>query len=113
MGWLVYPRDICGVQANYQTSPEELIVIQTSIEADALAPVQSGKTRATLGVSGWQLLQQGSDLKVTYIVKVSLNGSIPSALVNMIATETPLCTGRARDVFNTSKLIFSLSYASC
>lgn len=34
-----------------------------------------------------------------YIVKIALNGSVPMPMVTMVATETPLCTGRARDVF--------------
>lgn len=29
---------------------------------------------------------QGDDLKVTYIVKIALNGSMPSALVSMIVS---------------------------
>merc|ERR1712080_716618 len=32
-------------------------------------------------------------------VQVALNGSIPSMLANAVANETPLCVGRARDVF--------------
>ena len=59
MGWLVYPRDIAGHQHNFISTSgkknEEIVVIQTSKENE-LAPEQSGKTRATLTVSGWQLL---------------------------------------------------------
>ncbi|KAM0756223.1 Bet v1-like protein [Meredithblackwellia eburnea MCA 4105] len=103
MGWLVYPRDIVGVQQNFKSKEfnQEITVIQTSVQEDELAPEQSGKTRATLSVSGWQLLPQGDDLKVTYIVKISLNGSMPLAMVSMVATETPLCTGRAKDVYES------------
>ncbi|KAL8283747.1 hypothetical protein RQP46_005542 [Phenoliferia psychrophenolica] len=103
MGWLVYPRDIVGVQKNFRSEGlnEEITVIQTSLEGSDLAPEMAGKTRATLTVSGWQLLPQGADLKVTYIVKISLNGSMPFAMVNMVATETPLCTGRAKAVYDT------------
>lgn len=42
---------------------------------------------------------EGKDLRVTYIVKIALNGSIPIAMVNMVALETPMCVGRARDVY--------------
>jgi hypothetical protein len=50
---------------------------------------------------------------VTYIVKVSLNGAIPSAVTKMIAAETPLCAGRARDVFNKSGSVSYLFCAPC
>lgn len=96
LSWIVYPRDIVGVQRNYRKDEEnqEIFVIQTSVQEDELAPEQSGKTRATLTVSGWHLKPQADGLKVTYIVKISLNGSIPSAMVNKIAMEIPSCIGR-------------------
>ncbi|GAA6004308.1 hypothetical protein JCM10207_000661 [Rhodosporidiobolus poonsookiae] len=103
LGWLIYPRDIVGVQQNHlraDGSPTgERLVVQTSIKEDELAPEQSGKTRATLVVSGWRFVPEGDNLRVTYVVNVKLNGSIPLALVAKIATETPLCTARARDAF--------------
>ena len=58
MGWLVYPRDIVGVQKNYggDVANGERTIIQTSVVEDELAPEQKGKTRATLKVSGWSLV---------------------------------------------------------
>jgi hypothetical protein len=55
------------VQKNYRSSGknEEILIVQTSVEEPELAPEQSGKTRATLTISGWQLLPQGDDLKVS------------------------------------------------
>lgn len=96
LSWIVYPRDIVGVQRNYRKDEEnqEIFVIQTSVQEDELAPEQPGKTRATLTVSGWHLEPQAEGLKVTYIVKISLNGSIPSAMVTKIAMEIPSCIGR-------------------
>ncbi|GEM06154.1 lipid-binding START containing protein [Rhodotorula toruloides] len=103
MGWLVYPRDIVGIQKNFHpedgSETSERMIVQTSIEEKGWAPEQKGKTRATLTVSGWRFTPVGDDLKVTYIVKIALNGSMPIAMVSMVATETPLCTGRARDVY--------------
>ncbi|GAA5922688.1 START domain-containing protein [Sporobolomyces koalae] len=101
MGWLVYPRDIVGIQKNYggETENGERMIVQTSVDEPELAPAQKGKTRATLQVSGWKLSPEGNNLRVTYVVNIALNGSIPSAMVSMLATETPLCTGRSRDVF--------------
>lgn len=58
MGWLVYPRDIVGIQRNYHpedgSEKGERMIIQTSIEEPEWAPEQKGKTRATLTVSGWR-----------------------------------------------------------
>lgn len=53
-------------------------MIQTSVVDDEVAPdfATESRTRATLTVSGWQLLQQGNNLKVTYVVKIALNGSV-------------------------------------
>ncbi|GAA5821901.1 hypothetical protein JCM10212_002452 [Sporobolomyces blumeae] len=100
MGWLVYPRDIVGVQRNYGTEVGgERTIIQTSVVEDETAPEQKGKTRATLKVSGWKLVPEGNNVRLTYIVNIALNGSIPYAMVSMVATETPLCTGRVRDVY--------------
>ncbi|KAK4050508.1 hypothetical protein OIO90_005091 [Microbotryomycetes sp. JL221] len=101
MGWLVWERDIVGAHKNYR-SDGEIKVVQVSIEEPESAPVQDRKTRATLTVSGWQLQQQSDgSLKVTYVVKIALNGSIPSAMVSKLAVEIPTCVGRAQKVFET------------
>lgn len=42
-------------------------------------------------------------LEVTYLVRTALNGSLPRAIVDKVASEIPLCAGRARDVFYNSK----------
>ncbi|BGP44728.1 hypothetical protein JCM10450v2_000542 [Rhodotorula kratochvilovae] len=103
MGWLVYPRDICGIQKNYHPADgdaqAERLIVQTSVQEDGWAPEQKGKTRATLTLSGWRLVPDGANLKVTYIVKIALNGSIPLPMVTMVATETPLCTGHGHAPF--------------
>jgi len=36
---------------------------------------------------------------VTYIFKIRLAGRLPNSVVSYATTETPLCTGRARDAF--------------
>lgn len=58
LGWLVYARDIAGAHKNYRSDKPggEICIVQTSVEEPEKAPEQSGKTRATLSVSGWQLL---------------------------------------------------------
>ncbi|KAI5477044.1 Lipid-binding START containing protein [Pseudohyphozyma bogoriensis] len=102
VSWLVYPRFLVAVTKTYREGGvgSEINLIQTSVEDPSIGE-QAGKTRATLYFGGWQLKPQGDDLAVTYVVRIALNGSIPMALVNQIAVETPLCTGHARDVFNS------------
>lgn len=58
VGWLVYPRDIVGVQKNIRSNElnQPIMVVQTSIVENELAPEQPGKTRANLDISGWELM---------------------------------------------------------
>ncbi|KWU46635.1 Bet v1-like protein [Rhodotorula sp. JG-1b] len=92
------PRDIVGVQKDFVEPDGTYIVVQTSIETD-LAQELPKTTRATLNLAGWQFKPEGANTRVVYLVQVALNGSIPSMLANAVANETPLCVGRARDVF--------------
>lgn len=46
---------------------------------------------------------------MTYLVRIGLNGSLPRSIVDKIASETPLCTARARDVYHSSDQPRSLS----
>lgn len=56
LGWIVGPRDLCGVQRIVREGKERLLIVQTSVVDDEMAEVQSGKTRADLKVAGWELL---------------------------------------------------------
>lgn len=67
LGWIVGPRDLCGVQKIYRErvtvegqEVERILIVQTSVVDDALAKVQDGKTRANLFIAGWELLCVGS-----------------------------------------------------
>jgi len=97
--YIASPRDIVGVQRNYTEEDGTLRMIQTSVTDLDAAPEQSGTTRADLVLSGWQFKPEGSDLRVTYIFKIRLAGRLPNSVVSYATTETPLCTGRARDAF--------------
>lgn len=104
--YFIWARDIVGVQENfYANNGDEITVIQTSVDDDDNLPdagsYQKSRTRATVEVSGWRILKKGNDTELTYVVKVHLNGSIPTSVVSMIATETPMCCGRVRDVHYT------------
>ncbi|CDS82234.1 uncharacterized protein SPSC_03054 [Sporisorium scitamineum] len=102
--YFVWARDIVGVQENiFSENGDKIQVIQTSVEADQYVDeagsYSKSRTRATLQVSAWDLTKQGNNTKLEYIVKIHLNGSLPTSVVSMVATETPMCVGRVRDVY--------------
>ncbi|KAK0547177.1 hypothetical protein OC846_004131 [Tilletia horrida] len=99
----VWARDIAGVQDNILTDDRsELRIIQTTVEDEENLPDAGSyalsRTRANLEYAGWQVKKQGDDVIATYIVKVHLNGSIPTSVAALVATETPLCVAKVRDV---------------
>ncbi|SJX61892.1 uncharacterized protein SRS1_12876 [Sporisorium reilianum f. sp. reilianum] len=102
--YFVWARDIVGVQENViSDGGDKIQVIQTSVDADQYVDeagsYSKSRTRATLEVSAWNLTKQGNDTKLEYVVKIHLNGSLPTSVVSMVATETPMCVGRVRDVY--------------
>lgn len=104
--YFIWARDIVGVQENfYADDLSNISVLQVSVTDDENLPeagsYQKSRTRATVDVSGWQIKQVGDDVELTYIVKVHLNGAIPTSVVSTIAAETPLCVARVRDVHYT------------
>ena len=128
------PRDIVGVQKDFVEPDGTYIVVQTSIETD-LAQELPKTTRATLNLAGWQFKcvhlplealpssimlmrfpffrPEGANTRVVYLVQVALNGSIPSMLANAVANETPLCVGRARDVFYKRMYLLQEWFGRC
>ncbi|KAJ1028543.1 hypothetical protein NDA16_001709 [Ustilago loliicola] len=102
--YFVWARDIVGVQENIiSDNGNRITVIQTSVDADQYideaGSYSKSRTRATLEVSAWVIVKQGNDTKLEYVVKIHLNGSLPTSVVSMVATETPMCVGRVRDVY--------------
>ncbi|PWN50864.1 Bet v1-like protein [Violaceomyces palustris] len=105
--YFIWARDIVGVQENQiKKDGDEIVVIQTSVSADQYVDeagsYSKSRTRATLDVSCWQLVKDGENCKVEYVVKIHLNGALPTSIVSTIATETPMCVARARDVYYTA-----------
>ncbi|SNX83070.1 uncharacterized protein MEPE_01776 [Melanopsichium pennsylvanicum] len=102
--YFVWARDIVGIQENtISNGGDRICVIQTSVNADQFVDdagsYSKSRTRATLEVSAWDLVKQGNHTKLEYVVKIHLNGSLPTSVVSMVATETPMCVGRVRDVY--------------
>lgn len=102
--YFIWARDICAVQESWW-SPEadEVTIIQVSVSDEEHLPVdgsyQKSRTRATVELSAWQVKKVDNGVKLTYVVKVHLNGQIPTSVVQMIALETPMCVGRVRDTY--------------
>lgn len=96
--FIASPRDIVGVQRDFVEEDGSALILQTSVETDRV-PKQSGLKRATLNLSGWHFRPEGTGIRITYILSISLGGMIPSAVVSMATTESPMCTGRARDAY--------------
>lgn len=104
--YFIWARDIVGVQENvYAHDGSEITVIQTSVtDEDNLPEAGSyakSRTRATVDVSAWRIAKKGDDVELTYVVKVHLNGAIPTSVVSIIANETPMCCAKVRDVHYT------------
>lgn len=105
--YFIWARDIVGVQENiHNADSSEISIIQVSVPDEENLPeagsYAKSRTRATVDLSGWSIKKKGeSDVELTYIVKVHLNGSIPTSVVSTIANETPLCVARVRDVHYT------------
>lgn len=86
-GWLVYPRTIVGAQGNFRPTElnQTITVIQVSAPDNGSYPDypgdEYGKVRAKVHWSGWKLTPKGNDVEVKYGVNISLEGSIPTAMV--------------------------------
>ncbi|KAJ1585014.1 hypothetical protein NDA15_001891 [Ustilago hordei] len=102
--YFVWARDIVGVQENIVTdNGDRIVIIQTSVNdkqyVDEDGSYSKSRTRATLEVSAWDITKQGNHTKLEYVVKIHLNGSLPTSVVSAVATETPMCVGCVRDVY--------------
>ncbi|KAI9358906.1 hypothetical protein DFJ73DRAFT_818247 [Zopfochytrium polystomum] len=71
---------------------DTIFYIQTSVE-DPRTPETNGRVRAKLTVGAWILKASANGTDVTYITHANPNGTIPSTLLKMVATDTPACAG--------------------
>ncbi|KAJ3112390.1 hypothetical protein HDU96_004602 [Phlyctochytrium bullatum] len=69
---------------------------------DPTAPSEGkARVRAEVAVSGWILRPtEGKGLETSYIVQVDPKGTIPSALVKLVQTQTPLCIAEVSRYLN-------------
>lgn len=79
-----------------------LVATSTSAQDSKFASLQH--VRATLHLAGWMLSpnpENNSEIFVTYIVHIDPSGSIPSRLLKLVSTQTPLCIAGVYDYLNT------------
>ncbi|GAA5865505.1 hypothetical protein JCM8547_001269 [Rhodosporidiobolus lusitaniae] len=96
--FLAKPRDMVGIQRNYAEPDGSRIIIQTSVDSPSF-PEQKGTIRGTIKMSGWRFSPEGNNTRVVYLLDVALNGKIPTAIVGMATSESPMSAGHARDVY--------------
>ncbi|KAI8921369.1 hypothetical protein DFJ77DRAFT_414979, partial [Powellomyces hirtus] len=72
--------------------PDGTIYYTATSVVDRASPTDSKRVRAHLTVAGWIIkpLPQGG-VAVTYIVQVDIKGNVPSSIIKVIQTQTPLC----------------------
>ncbi|CAD6583108.1 MAG: p24 complex component [Cyphobasidiales sp. Tagirdzhanova-0007] len=108
LAWLINPRDLVGIHQSYIGGKEieehvgenkEIILIQTSVIDNERASEQPKRTRMSLTLSAWRLSPIGKDVKLTYLVKVELGGSIPAAMMASVIVDLPTCAGKVRDTY--------------
>ncbi|UZJ53409.1 hypothetical protein CBS101457_002729 [Exobasidium rhododendri] len=102
--YFIWARDICAVQESWWTpDADSVTIIQVTVKDEERLPeagsYQKSRTRATVELSAWTATKVDEGVKLMYVVKVHLNGSIPTSVVQMISLETPMCVGRVRDTF--------------
>lgn len=102
--YFIWARDICAVQESWWTpEADELIIIQVTVKDEERLPEDGSyaksRTRATVELSAWTAKKVEKGTELAYVVKIHLNGSIPTSVVQMISLETPMCVGRVRDTY--------------
>ncbi|KAI9090451.1 hypothetical protein DFS34DRAFT_718741, partial [Phlyctochytrium arcticum] len=68
---------------------------------DQVAPLDSKRVRAHLTLAGWIIRPIEDGLFISYIVQVDVKGSVPSSIIKMVQTQTPLCIARVLEYLET------------
>ncbi|KAI9331015.1 hypothetical protein DFJ73DRAFT_963839 [Zopfochytrium polystomum] len=74
-----------------------IISLQTSIEDERASPIP-GRVRGHLTVAAWFLKKVDNGTEVVYITHVNPSGTVPGAVLRLVAGETPAITGCLYDV---------------
>ncbi|KAJ3184234.1 hypothetical protein HDU87_005081 [Geranomyces variabilis] len=83
-------RDFVTANMTHYDEDGTIYFTATSV-VDRSAPVDTKRVRAHLTVAGWIIKPVPEGVAVTYIVQVDIKGSVPSSIIKVIQTQTPLC----------------------
>ncbi|KAJ3167927.1 hypothetical protein HDU88_001874 [Geranomyces variabilis] len=83
-------RDFVTANMTHYDDDGTIYFTATSV-VDRSAPVDTKRVRAHLTVAGWIIKPVPEGVAVTYIVQVDIKGSVPSSIIKVIQTQTPLC----------------------
>ncbi|KAI8918092.1 hypothetical protein BC831DRAFT_483303 [Entophlyctis helioformis] len=94
--WPVSPRDfiVANSTVMYDAELAAHVILQASVER-ADVPVASGKVRGVLHLAAL-LVNETADgrVRVVYVADADSKGTVPAAIVKIVATATPMCAGR-------------------
>ncbi|KAI9203476.1 uncharacterized protein BJ171DRAFT_460303 [Polychytrium aggregatum] len=94
---IVSGRDIVGMSDAAQEGDHHYLYQFSVPELNQQYPPAKDKVRANLAISGWILRPSSAvpgGLDITYIVDIDIGGSIPTAVVKQVSTQTPLLIAR-------------------
>ncbi|KAJ3249711.1 hypothetical protein HDU77_007543 [Chytriomyces hyalinus] len=100
----VAARDMIVAVTTRRVSRREAVFVATSVTDDGDAFPKSGasgRVRAELTFAGWMLrASSGANVEAVYMVQVDPKGTIPSSIVKLVQTQTPLAIARVSEYLN-------------
>ncbi|KAJ3231713.1 hypothetical protein HDU81_003556 [Chytriomyces hyalinus] len=96
----VAARDMIVAVTTRRVSRHEAVFVATSVtDGDAFPKAgASGRVRADLTFAGWMLrVIGGKAVEAVYMVQVDPKGTIPSSIVKLVQTQTPLAIARVSE----------------
>lgn len=112
-GPLIQARDFVGMHHTYISHSDAengntYTLIQRSCDGGEFVPLKTSvamkRTRATLELAAWVFAPVHGcphETEVTYMMRVKMNGSLPSRLVGQLSTEIPLGVHKVRSIMAT------------
>ncbi|KAL2917718.1 hypothetical protein HK105_202591 [Polyrhizophydium stewartii] len=100
---LSFARDLCVSisPVMYDAELDAHLVVQRSVEHKDIPDV-SGKVRAEVRLAAIMVTKNASGgHRLTYIVDVDTKGSIPSAILKIVSSSTPMCAGKMIEYVQT------------
>jgi hypothetical protein len=93
-------RDFVILKSTIRESSHRMIFLSTSVD-EAHFKADNKRVRADLSLAAFVIEKVEGGAMLTYIVDVDPKGSIPSALIKLVAVQTPLCVAEVRRYLET------------